>query len=598
MKNIRVLWINTNECILFNALEKKISNRCPALVGRVAERVLSGESLEAVLASEKLEQSLRDRTAALLNYIAGNPETYRLWAPHDIHARGFYQVLVLCSASTCSLKCLYCYGNGGERSKKMMDWNLAKDSIDFFFDHTFSPGPYTLQFHGDGEPLTNFEIVKRSVEYAREVANNRGKIVLTRVSTNGMLTEKQAHWVAENFTHVTLSIDGPPDIHNHQRPKSNGEASYDTVVKTLHALEQTGALKRLNTVVTPYSVDRLEEILRHIRSISNVQEIRLLPMSFCGRCEQTAISPLDSKHYEEQFHKVMPIAAALNFKMLSVIEQANYYTQYYCGACGFNMVVAPNGNISTCHEVLSPQDPGCDELLIGRYDDQTREIRIDWSKVATLRTRTFHNLSECKQCTFRTNCAGCCLTRAARSQDTVMAVDPEACRIAKNTLTKYFNEMADGHIARPDSSIAGFTPDLQGPNPVTQLEEETKIKRRATFQEVIDSSREVIRRFDQIEPRPWTIEVTTIELMKQVGDLTKRLLMYEKYYLPHRATHPNYLTSIDAIANELADVLHSVVRIAEYYHIDLEAAHFKARREEMGYIDSFKNANTKYSKHN
>lgn len=604
MKNIRVLWINDDECLLFNSLEQKISNRCSAVVGRIVERVISGEGLDAAAAAENLEKSLHIRIAKLIDFIAGDPEAYRLWSPGDIHARGFYQVLVLCSSSACSLRCLYCYGSGGERSNRMMDWELAKASIDFFFENTLSPGPYTLQFHGDGEPLTNFKIVKKSIKYAWEVARKRGKKVFTRVSTNGMLTEEQACWIAENFNHVTLSLDGPPDIHNRHRPKANGKASYDNVVRTMQLIEKTGALKRLNTVITTYSVDRMAEILYHIRSISKLQEIRLLPMSFCGRCEQASVPPLDSKHFEEQFIKVMPIAEALNFKMLSVIEQANYYTQYHCGACGLNMVVAPNGNISTCHEVLDRQDPGAEELLIGRYDDQAGKIQIDWEKVAKLRTRTYHNLPECVKCIFRTNCAGCCLSRAARDKGTVMAVDSEACQMVKTILSKYFIEMSNGNITGTDKPIADLNQNYSGQqspnpgqiinNPMCQSKTENK---HAAFQEVINLSREVIRRFDEIEQRPWTIEVTTIELMKQVGDLTKRLLMYENYYLPHRAAHPNYISSIDSIANELADILHSVIRVAEHYHIDLEAAHFKARYDEMGYIDSFKNDSTsKFSK--
>jgi NTP pyrophosphatase (non-canonical NTP hydrolase) len=72
--------------------------------------------------------------------------------------------------------------------------------------------------------------------------------------------------------------------------------------------------------------------------------------------------------------------------------------------------------------------------------------------------------------------------------------------------------------------------------------------------------------------------------MKQVGDLSRRVLMAERYYLPDRATRPEYKTSVEDIGDELADVLYCLIRVAEHYHIDLEQAHLEARRQEMRYI--------------
>jgi NTP pyrophosphatase (non-canonical NTP hydrolase) len=104
------------------------------------------------------------------------------------------------------------------------------------------------------------------------------------------------------------------------------------------------------------------------------------------------------------------------------------------------------------------------------------------------------------------------------------------------------------------------------------------------FKELIEMTRKVIAAFDQIEKRPWTIETTMIELMKQVGDLAKHIMMIEQYYLQDRANHANYQTSTEDIGDELADILYCMIRIADHYKIDLEAAHIRARRKEMQYL--------------
>jgi NTP pyrophosphatase (non-canonical NTP hydrolase) len=105
-----------------------------------------------------------------------------------------------------------------------------------------------------------------------------------------------------------------------------------------------------------------------------------------------------------------------------------------------------------------------------------------------------------------------------------------------------------------------------------------------TFHEIIEITRKVITAFDHVETRPWTIEVSLIELMKQVGDLSKRVLTFEQYYLTDRMTRPDYQTSVEDIGDELADILYCIIRIADHYHVDLESAHIEARRQEMRYI--------------
>jgi NTP pyrophosphatase (non-canonical NTP hydrolase) len=104
-----------------------------------------------------------------------------------------------------------------------------------------------------------------------------------------------------------------------------------------------------------------------------------------------------------------------------------------------------------------------------------------------------------------------------------------------------------------------------------------------TFHDLVDMARKVIAVFDRVERRPWTIEATTIELTKQVGDLARRIMVREQYYLPDRDQRPDYQTSADDIGDELADILYCLIRIAEHYRIDLETAHIRARRAELRY---------------
>jgi NTP pyrophosphatase (non-canonical NTP hydrolase) len=96
-----------------------------------------------------------------------------------------------------------------------------------------------------------------------------------------------------------------------------------------------------------------------------------------------------------------------------------------------------------------------------------------------------------------------------------------------------------------------------------------------TMREAIERYRAVYKRFEKIEGRPWGLEGAMIELSKQVGDLSKLVMVEEGYYFPDR-----YESSVDLIGDELADIFAAVIRIADYYKIDFVDAHIKAREAE------------------
>ena len=104
------------------------------------------------------------------------------------------------------------------------------------------------------------------------------------------------------------------------------------------------------------------------------------------------------------------------------------------------------------------------------------------------------------------------------------------------------------------------------------------------FEKMMELSRNIENEFRKIENRSWTVETIVIELTKQVGDLCKVILNYEGYYLDDRKNNDNYKSDVDGIGNELADILHQIIKIADHYKIDLVKAHIEARKGEEKYI--------------
>ena len=51
-----------------------------------------------------------------------------------------------------------------------------------------------------------------------------------------------------------------------------------------------------------------------------------------------------------------------------------------------------------------------------------------------------------------------------------------------------------------------------------------------SFQEAIELYRGIYHRFEKVEGKPWGVNGAMIELSKQVGDLSKCIMLKEEYY--------------------------------------------------------------------
>ncbi len=103
-----------------------------------------------------------------------------------------------------------------------------------------------------------------------------------------------------------------------------------------------------------------------------------------------------------------------------------------------------------------------------------------------------------------------------------------------------------------------------------------------TFREMEEMYKAVVERFHKIELREWNAQGAMIELSKQVGELAKQVMTKEKYY----ALEGKVSDIDERLGNEMADVIAQVMRLADFYKIDLEKAFIEAREDEDRYLKS------------
>jgi uncharacterized protein len=324
----------------------------------------------------------------------------------------------------CNLRCKYCYSKGGENIGSNMEYSTAKKAIDFIIENAERLGKkeVVLGFHGGGEPLlaSARNLVNSALDYFNQETEKRGFKHRTNVVTNGILKEKDLNWLVSSIDNINISLDGPEDIQNNQRPLASGKPSFPYVLNTVNFLESRKAKYAIRATITEDSVSRMEEIIRFFHSIApSLKSFHLEPLFECGRCSTTQINSPEPADFILNLKKVMKFADKEKIEIYYSGGNLRRLGLYFCGATGKNFYVAPDGNITSCLEVCRKEDSRSEIFFIGKINNKNKKPIIYQDRLDFLRERKVTNIGACKNCFAKYNCSGDCLAKTLLAQKTL-----------------------------------------------------------------------------------------------------------------------------------------------------------------------------------
>ena len=142
------------------------------------------------------------------------------------------KALCLHVSHDCNLRCKYCFASTGDfgTGRKIMDFETAKKAIDFVIARSGARRNIEVDFFG-GEPLMAMDTVKKTVEYARSIEKEAGKVFRFTITTNGMLlNDENIAYINREMSNAVLSLDGRPEVNDCMRPTPGGRGSYDVIM--------------------------------------------------------------------------------------------------------------------------------------------------------------------------------------------------------------------------------------------------------------------------------------------------------------------------------------------------------------------------------
>jgi uncharacterized protein len=168
--------------------------------------------------------------------------------------------LILKLVGYCNLACRYCYDYNQATFRQRMPAAIAEAAIAQALAR--APGGLTILFHG-GEPLLEFDLIRRLVAFARREAAQAGRQVVFGIQTNGtqFTSEIVDFLLAEDFA-VGVSLDGPEDVNDSLRVDHAGRGQQGRIERALRDYPELTSRLGILTTVTSRNVDDLLGVAR------------------------------------------------------------------------------------------------------------------------------------------------------------------------------------------------------------------------------------------------------------------------------------------------------------------------------------------------
>ncbi|WP_024831769.1 Cys-rich peptide radical SAM maturase CcpM [Ruminiclostridium josui] len=200
----------------YQAIEKYIDSNSES---SIALEAINNMREEGYLSSNRVKEIVSSVDEVFQFYLENNVE-----------------MIILQVTQQCNFRCEYCIYSGSyynrTHSSKRMDFETAKRAIDFLIRHSKNHDRIGINFYG-GEPLIEFDLVKKCIEYAEEKCE--GKIVQFYMTTNGyLLNDEVVEFLFKHHVHITISLDGPKEIHDgHRKLAFNDGGTFDKVYENI-----------------------------------------------------------------------------------------------------------------------------------------------------------------------------------------------------------------------------------------------------------------------------------------------------------------------------------------------------------------------------
>jgi len=357
----------------------------------------------------------------------------------------------------CNLRCGYCYYAGRDDAydpRTRMSEDVAFQSVDVLLRDGPAGEPVHLHFFG-GEPLLNFGLMVRTVEYGDRRAKEEKKGITYEVTTNGTrFTDEVIAFLNEHAVHVGVSFDGPPEIQDAARPAASG-SSHAMALPGIEKLLASRAGTELEqathcSVVVTNRCKDLVRIVEHLEALG-FRKIILTPATdlegksngFTEEDLPAVLAAYDelAEHYERRMAEGRHVAETWYPGLMDRLLSGERKTHFCQGGLDY-LGVAADGQVNLCYRFFEN-----DEFAMGSVQEGIQRGVTERLLEHELDSRT-----TCSKCWARYFCGGGCHHENVTEGGGLGEPNPITCDIFRHTMGRTLESWARlsraGHLER------------------------------------------------------------------------------------------------------------------------------------------------------
>jgi sulfatase maturation enzyme AslB (radical SAM superfamily) len=264
--------------------------------------------------------------------------------------------LALYLSNRCNLACGYCFSapwplaprpSPGHRARTvtLQLGPIGDAARDTAASCARSGQPFFLSIQGGGEPSLHGELLRHIVALTQAIASAAGVEWRSHLSTNGVMSTHRARWISDAIHHIGLSCDGPPDIHDRQRPLAGGGSSSQFVRRSAAQFRRYAQGYSIRATITDDSAARQTEIVTYLADTLGCRDLRFEPLYLPGRSRLRPPHPL---RFIDGFFAARERADALGCTLKLSGVRMNEIHGPYCNRLREVLLLMPDGRASDC----------------------------------------------------------------------------------------------------------------------------------------------------------------------------------------------------------------------------------------------------------
>ena len=385
------------------------------------------------LSHDETEELFGDIEALKENGTLFSEDIYRDIAPSLKERHTVIKAMCLLVAQDCNMACKYCFaseGEYGQGKRGLMSYETGKRAIDFLVVQSAGRKNLEVDFFG-GEPLMNWEVVKKLVTYARSIEKDSGKNFRFTITTNGLLLNDEImDFINREMYNVVLSIDGRPEVNDRLRVTRNGGGTYELIMPKFKAAADSRNQRDyyLRGTYTHYNTDFSKDIL-HLADLG-FRQLSMEPV-VAPEGADYALTEEDLPILLEQYDilaKEMLRRKDFTFYhyMIDLTGGPCIYKRISgCGVGTEYMAVTPEGDLYPCHQFAGDREYKLGNVYSGITN---REKQQDFKNC------NIYSHKECDECFARLYCSGGCAANAYHYTGSVKGVYEYGCTLHRKRI--------------------------------------------------------------------------------------------------------------------------------------------------------------------